>query len=284
MTWVIVAVLVVMSLVGFFGWRGSHKRRQRLGEGISLLVPYRADTIHRDKIWRWLREYWEHELPYAEIVIGQNLDVPFSKTSAVNDARSRAHGDVVAILDADCYLPGWIVVRCANSIRLARKNDHRMWFVPYRHFYRLTEFVTRLVLQSDPREPFIVPDPPPPEFVEPDYTGSSVGHWYGALIQIMPVEAFDLVGGMDTRFAGWGGEDASFMMALDTLYVPHRTTRNGVCHLWHPKLGFDYDTRRWAGQDISDVGRNNHLATLYQQARGRVDRMRKLVDGGKAVS
>jgi hypothetical protein len=283
MTWIFVlVVLVVIAVTGFFGVFGGRKRRRSRGEGISLLVPFRPDTVHRAKVWKWLKEYWEHELPYAEIVVGENLDVPFSKTAAVNDARSRAHGDVVVILDSDCYLPGLVVVRCANSIRAARNNGRRLWFVPYRHFYRLTETVTKLITRSDPRRPFIVPDPPPPEFIEPDYTGSSIGHWYGALIQIMPVEAFDMVGGMDERFTGWGGEDVSFMTALDTLYVPHRTTRNGVCHLWHPKIGWDYDTRRWAGQD--KVGSNNVLATRYQQARGRAARMKKLVNEGKAVN
>jgi hypothetical protein len=109
----------------------------------------------------------------------------------------------------------------------------------------------------------------------------------------MPREAWEMVGGMDWRFRGWGGEDVAFMRAVDTLYTKHKTTRNQVLHLWHafanaPELTVKGDPnllRLWGGQDSGQ--RNDRLANRYYAAFGDHDRMRRLVDeyqekGGQA--
>jgi hypothetical protein len=66
----------------------------------------------------------------------------------------------------------------------------------------------------------------------------------------------------------------SFMNALDTIYCKHHTTRNQVLHLWHPHIGTVHIERAWVGQ--STPGSNNKLATRYQGAFGRLERMRAL--------
>jgi len=186
-------------------------------------------------------------LPEAEIRTGTDFSVPFSKTTAVNNAASKASGDIYVIIDADCYMRPEPIIAAAKAIRMPVA---RTSFVAhsYRHFYRLTDEASRLVLKSDPGEPFRFSDPPAPWEIE-NIDSSSFGHWFGALIQIMPREAFELVGGMDERFHGWGGEDVAFMQALDTLYARHKTTDNEVLHLWHPNIGSAWHTRKWEGQD-----------------------------------
>lgn len=245
----------------------------RRGRGISLLVPFRSDSEHRTRVWAWLRRYWQNELPGAEIVMGDDDSVPFSKTAAVNKAFSSAKGDIIVILDADCYLPGSVILDCSANIREARRSRKKLWYIPYRRFYRLTEAATLRILDSDPARPFSFGDPPPPRMTEP-VRNSNYGHWFGALVQIMPSEAFTAAGGMDERFAGWGGEDVSFMNAVDTLYGPHRTTPNGVQHLWHPHIGVEHTERKWEGQ--AEAGNNNQLARRYEEARGRSARMHAL--------
>jgi hypothetical protein len=96
------------------------------------------------------------------------------------------------------------------------------------------------------------------------------------MIQIMPKEAFYLVGGMDPRFAGWGAEDVAMMRAVDTLYHPHKTTSNDVLHLWHPKIGASHDTRMWEGQ--SGPHANDRLANRYNKATGDPQVMRALTN------
>lgn len=253
--------------------------RRRHRPQISLLVPFRADREDESRaiVWRWLRRYWEHELPDAEIVIGESHTRVFSKTDAVNDAARKARGRIFVILDADTYIPGRVIQHCADEIDRALERGHRRWFIPYRHLYRLTEDATFDVLMSEPGNPLRFSTPPPKDDVE-STLGSAHGRRFGALIQIMPREAFELVGCMDPRFRGWGGEDISFVRALDTLYGKHKTVRGDVLHLWHHRIGVDYVTRMWEGQDGSRA--NERLAMRYNRATGDRAAMRSLVDEG----
>ena len=113
-------------------------------------------------------------------------------------------------------------------------------------------------------------------------SGTLHAHWFGALIQVMPREAFEVVGGMDERFdGGWGGEDVSFLHALDTLYGKHKTMPNGVIHLWHPSIGSSIRDRQWAGQGGSDA--NSVICQRYGSAAGDVAKMRELVEEGREL-
>lgn len=249
----------------------------RKGRKISLLVPYRDDGSRRSATWNWLSKYWEHELPGANIVIGHNGHVPFCKTMAVNDAFIHSKGDVVVILDADCYIPGAVILEAAKSIRQARRKGRKLWFVPYRHFYRLTNAASQRVLNSNPEDPYHFSTPPAPHDTEANALRSSFGHWWGALIQVMPREAFALVGGMDPRFEGWGGEDVSFMHTLDTLYAHHKTVNSDVLHLWHPvTVGRNWWERKWDGQVVT--GQNDTLSWRYKDAVGDPYRMKRLIE------
>jgi predicted glycosyltransferase involved in capsule biosynthesis len=254
--------------------RMIHRRRK--GHGIVLLVPFRTDNDRREETWEWLREYWKHELPGAKIIMGRDDHVPFCKTAAVNHAAKMAKGDIFVILDADCYIRGGDVLWCAKQIRKAKRHGHKLWYLPYRHFYRLTDEASRIVLDSDPESPFRFSSPPPDWAVE-SKRGSGHGHWFGALIQVMPREAFELLRGMDERFnAGWGSEDSCFMHALDTLYAKHKTSDNDVLHLWHPSIGSGQHSRKWEGQEGPMA--NTNLAMRYHHARGDREKMQRIID------
>lgn len=246
---------------------------------ISFLVPFRAnsDQPYRARSWEWLKQYWFSELPDIEIVMGESTGEVFSKTEAVNNAAARARGRIFVIIDSDAYMDGSVIQRCADAIDEAIARGQQRWFIPYRALYRLTESKSFDILQSDPSRPLRVDSPPPLSEVE-STVGSMHGRRYGAMIQIMPREAFELVGGMDPRFRGWGGEDISFARAVDTLYENHKTTDNDVLHIWHPKNGDSYMTRTWNGQETAQP--NKHLATRYSHATGDRAKMRALVDEG----
>jgi Glycosyl transferase family 2/N-terminal domain of galactosyltransferase len=277
MTAEIVAVIVVLLALAMLVLSAFWLRRRHCpepvpsparGAGISLLVPFRSDGDVRLATWKWLREYWEHELPGAQICVGTSFAVPFCKTSAVNQAAAQASGDVFVILDADCYMPGHVIEECAKRIRAARDDGRKLWFIPYRRFYRLTQDASRRLLASNPDSPLQFPDPPPPDDIIPESKKSiSHGHWFAALIQIMPREAFAAAGGMDSRFRGWGGEDIAFMRAVDTMYAKHKTADNGTFHVWHPVLAAgEPHLRMWAGQ--AGPRANDWLSERYASAFG----------------
>jgi len=264
----------------------------RRGRGVSILIPFRCPSAgdQRTKNVEWLKRYWRAQLPGAEVIVGEDDSEgqPFSKSKAVNDAASRASGDVFVIVDADGYIPVDRVEHCVAEIRRARKAGQRLWFVPYRMFYRLTEAGSRLLLASDPRKPHRFASPLPQEYVLND-TDPAIGHWYGAMIQIMPREAFECVGGWDERFRGWGGEDHAAMRAMDTLWWPHKTLPTEVLHVWHPQLGpqgpktlVSWRERMWEGQEDPQI--NSKLSHRYYAAQNKPPQMRRLVDEGRTDS
>jgi hypothetical protein len=258
----------------------------RRGRGVSILIPFRCpdEGNQRVKNVEWLKRYWKAQLPGAEVIMGDDpeADQPFSKSVAVNNAAAKAKGDVFVIADADGYVSADSVMHCVEEIRTARKRGQKLWFVPYRLFFRMTEEASRLLLASDPKKPTAFSEPLAQEHVLGD-TDPAVGHWYGAMLQIMPREAFEKVGGWDERFRGWGGEDHAAMRAMDTLYGPHKTLPGQVLHVWHPQIGpkgtaavVHWKERMWEGQD--GTGANDKLSNRYYAAQGKPQRMRELLD------
>jgi len=244
---------------------------------ISILLPFTSHDKYRRDTFRWLLDYWEAELPEAEIIVGHSTGTPFNKTEALNNAANKAHGRVLAIMDADALLRGSVVDQCADDI-LADDNDS-LWFIPYRKLYRLNTEVTYAILNSDPTHPLFPPDPPPDDWLDNDPAMTKYGRAYAALAYIIPREALDALGCWDERFdKGWGGEDVSTLRALDLLYGKHKTTDNGIFHLWHPKLGDSFRTRAWSGQTEDEP--NKQLALRYHRASNNPSAMRELVDEG----
>lgn len=270
--------------MGALAWWVSRWR----GRGISIIIPFRAPSVADERVRNieWLKRYWRTQLPGAQVIVGEDPEHcrAFSKSVAVNRGVAKSSGDVLVIVDADGYLPAESVLYCAAEIRNARRRGRRLWFMPYRKFYRLSNDATMRLLDSDLRNPYVFPEEiDPQDILNLSDANPTIAHRYGALIQIMPREAFDIVGGWDERFRGWGGEDHAAMRATDTLYGPHKTLPGRVFHLWHPMLGstgkadlVTWKERRWEGQE--DSGVNNELSYRYYHAFGKPKLMRKLVD------
>jgi hypothetical protein len=254
----------------------SFRRIPKPRPKISLIIPFSSKNKVRKNTLKWLLEYWKSSLPEAQIVLGHSRGKVFCKGEALNDAMKRARGKVIVIMDADAYIEGKFITYCAD--RILDSAPHHLWYVPYRHLYRLTREVSSMILASSPYAPLRMPCPPPPEFVESNGHKSRYGHRYGAMCMIFPREAYDTLGCFDERFRGWGGEDVALLRALDTLYGKHKTTKNAIFHLWHPFIGENYKTRMWDGQ--KEENPNNELAMKYHRATGKPLKMRKLVDKG----
>jgi hypothetical protein len=254
-----------------------HHRGRKRRPQISLLVPFRDDGEQRVRTWHWLLDYWMRNLDSVEVVEGHTASIPFNKSQAVNAAACHARGRVFVILDADIYMDANVIQGCADRIDFELGRGNRKWFMPYDHFYRLTQEATTDLMATDSSLPYNVSSPPPESWIMPG-NPADYGHQYGAGIMVMPREAFFLVNGMDPRFnRGWGSEDGSMLRALDTLYCQHEVVHKDVLHFWHTRPGHNYLTRRWVGQ-IQGVA-NSRLAQRYAQATGDVGWMRSLVDG-----
>ena len=273
------------------------RRHRKTKTLISILVPFGGHDPFRVMVWKWLRRYYEYHLHDYEIIMGtDNSSVQswhrrhpkaFSKSAAINNAFKHSHGDIIVILDADCYIDPRVIMHWAERLRAQRRAGIRSWAVPYRYLLRLTEDMTKEVLRSSPDCPFYFTQVPPSYEVEGS-DGSGWGHVYGALIQILPREAFVLVGGWDERFRGWGGEDRAFLQKLDALWGHYQNSPNVVYHLWHPKFiaaeGMDKDGRRaeirsWEGQKT--IRSNDWLSWQYEFAKNDPTKMRQVMDEHK---
>lgn len=252
-------------------WRLTNTRPK-----ISLLIPFASKDPVRKKSLQWLLDYWQHEIPDAEIIIGHSKGDVFCKGEALNNAAQRATGEIFVILDADAYISGEIITKCADRIIHAAKHGHRMWFVPYRNLYRLRKEITQMILLSDPCNPLRIPTPPPDPYIENHGDKRKYGHRYGAMIMMFPRRAYYEIGCFDERFKGWGGEDIALLRALDTLYGKHKTTNNDILHLWHPTIGEDYRSRMWPGQTSGNV--NGELANKYHRATRHPSKMKELIE------
>jgi len=245
------------------------------GAKISFLVPFRPDDEGRERTWEWLKRYWQWSLPAAEIIVGSDDGVPFSKSCAVNEAAALAHGDVFVIMDADSYLDSNVLISAVEDIRL-----HPAWWVPYNTLYRIRRPPSNELLALPPEAPFRLKMPPAPELIQGGI-GDPYAREHGAMMMVVPARGFWAVGGMDPRFRGWGSEDTAFSFALDTLWVPRSYDMDHhIAHLWHARIGEGggFTKRRNVGQ--SEPMSGHYLARRYRHNNHKPGAMRKLVDEG----
>jgi predicted glycosyltransferase involved in capsule biosynthesis len=247
---------------------------------ISLLIPFSSKDPVRQDTFEWLLEYWSYELPDAEVIVGKCKSKIFCKGEALNNAVGKSKGKVLVVLDADAYMDGEVLDKCADTILEELAYGNKMWYVPYRNLYRLTKEATELVTSSDPWDSFRFPTSMDLEYVEDKDIGyrSKYGARYGAMAMMFPREAYDILGCFDERFKGWGGEDIALLRAIDTLFGKHKTSNNDIYHLWHPMIGDSPKNKMWAGQDSPNP--NSWLASRYNRVTGKPAEMRKLVDEG----
>jgi hypothetical protein len=217
---------------------------------ISVLVPFGADSTpaghHRETVWGWCRRRWEalrdmgvvdeivvghdplfgrpdFERPYSTYPAAARCPGlhPFSVARALNNAAEHAHGDHWLLFGAD-HIPD------VKAVQWAAHQLRGYAFVRiYDRIAYATEAATRIIL-SNTAFPLDAAD----------------WHEGGAPCPgVLGVRraAFELAGGLDERYEGWGYEDDDFLARLSSAH------RNGVRgtygpsglvlrELWHPAV------------------------------------------------
>lgn len=207
----------------------------------TVIVPYRPDHGHRDRLWEFLRDnYWNHQ-PH-HIAVGEHIDGPFNRSAAINTAAD-TDWDLAVITDSDTWVPAKQLHQALMTAKISG---------------RLTAAFDAVVELSHPCTDDIL-------------TGRiTLNGSFGAnrvrtrdletqsSMLVIPRQLWDQVGGFDERFAGWGCEDNAFWQAC-RIYggEPNRISGNAY-HLWHsPAKG--------KHQGI-EYKRNLNLWRRYQQA------------------
>ncbi len=230
---------------------------------VSILVPFRSEAgTPRRRNWLWLRKRWQALFPDYELVTGTDKGQPFSKSVAVNDAYSKASGDVLVIADADSWCePGQI----RRAIDYA--SSRGVLVVPWVNAYRLTERHSEQILKMPPN----TLDPVSQEMrrgIE-DYTPSPST---AAMVIVVMRDDFERVGGFDPRFRGWGAEDVSFALACRTLVGKTKILMGESFALYHQRP-------RTEGRRVWDKDTGEHnaaLGQLYWDAENKIHAMTAL--------
>lgn len=216
---------------------------------ISILIPFR-DTGDRKKQFEWLQKRWATEFPEAEVIVeSDDGKDPFSKTMAVNNCYRKATSDILALVDADCWVDPKILIKAAEEIRAGNAS----WVRPCKTVYRLTKSFTMKIVASDKKS---FPK------VDPEKDTERITPNVGA-VTVFSRKQFEAVGGMDERFRGWGWEDSAFNMVLDKKFGKAQIWDNIVYHFWHPRLRSDTNRPIWPGQ----TNTNEKVGKKYSKAK-----------------
>lgn len=202
---------------------GAELQSRRRGDrGVSILVPRSSpDAGSRDRAWGWLKARYATLHPDWELIEGLSPARPWVKGDAVEAALERAHGTVIVVADADCVVS-------AGALReaVARVEAGASWVVPHGLVYRLTRDHAAAWMASVPAPS--AEEPPGAGLEREPYVGFA-----GGGIFVAPRAAFAATGGIPRSFLGWGAEDETLALILDTLLGPHERLGAPLIHLWH---------------------------------------------------
>ena len=190
-----------------------------------ILVPFRDQPDRRD-----VAAYvFDHLVGYGMPIHVGDSDGEWSRAQAINRAaRGAGAWDIALIADADTVHDECIVERASETAL-----EHRGAVVPWQTRHKLNEKGSRRLMREG--LPFRTrygdtdtADPTPSRMVAKHRGGPIVVHR----------EAWEIVGGFDEAFVGWGHEDVAFRVSVAMLAPGKlREQRGIVWHLWHPREG-----------------------------------------------
>jgi len=182
----------------------------------SVVIPWRPDDGIRSEIFDWTMERYRSLFGDIEICLGDSLSEPFNRAASRNLAVEQSSSDLIVIADADT--PPMLELADA----LLALSPAKPWAHPYDLYYSLTEQQTFDLLLTDPKDPLSHPRGDF-EFV--------MRSWAGAIC--MRKDAYNLLGGYDERFTGWGYEDTAFSCAATIIFGNAHRVHGQAYHLWH---------------------------------------------------
>lgn len=220
---------------------------------VAVVIPWRdTGCPHRAAALAWVLAQWRlTRWPVTLATV--DPDGPWVKAAAVTPAVEATDADIVVVHDADVWSTG-----TAPAVQAVA--DGHPWAIPHRRVLRLTEKATADLLANADVDLTATAERP--------YKGQAAGG-----ILVAPCRTL-LEVPLDPRFAGWGGEDVAWSYALATLAGRAWRGSDDLVHLWHPPQ--DRMTRRVGNPQ------NEQLRLKYRAALDRPDRMRALIDQGRA--
>lgn len=221
-----------------------------------ILVPRREDHGPRDRLWEWVKAWWEREQSHMPIIEGHHTIGQFNRSAAVNRAADLAgNWDVAVLIDADVIINP---ERVKEAAQLAHETG-------------------QMVLPHDIRKDLSLKGS---QLVQSGFQGSwerYVSRRYQDMVScvvVIPRRLWDEIGGFDESFTGWGYEDTAFAAAAQTFGDGYQRMPGEVWHLWHP-------TAREGRPGTETWSRNSAKGQRYRAAIGDREAIRALQAEGR---
>ena len=196
---------------------------------IIVVVPYRPDNGHRDRLWHYLRDNYWPQFPW-EIVTGQHLQGPFNRSAAINQATQGDDWDLAVIADSDTFVPAEQLHEAVAQTIITRRMTSALNAV-----VELNQRTTLDILNGK-------------RTLHDGQFGADCVRTGDIQTQssmiVVPRTLWDRHPLFDERFVGWGGEDNAAWRTAVILGGVDRISGNAY-HLWHPPAagkfrGLDY--------------------------------------------
>jgi hypothetical protein len=214
-----------------------------------VLVPFRSDPVQprRDAIWDHVRARWDG----WRLVVGDNDGPEFDRASSINRAAAEAGDwDVAIVSDADCLLDPMHLAEEACQVALAEF----AYVVPHNRLVDVTRRGTDAILRG--RDP------------ERARHKETIALTWGGMFAI-PRGMWDMLGGFDRRFWGYGGEDLALIFACGTIGQQLRLD-GALYHLWHGWVP--------GRKELPGYERNMGIVQEYRAHMGNPRSMRKFLE------
>lgn len=219
---------------------------------VVILVPRRDGFAQRDRLWAWVKAWWQREFPDLEIVEGHHNVGLFNRSAALNTASKLAGDwDIALIIDSDVICDPDHV---REAVRLAVETG--MVVVPFTVRHNLSERGSERIMAGD-RGPW------------EGYIARNFYDQHSSVIAV-PRTAWETAGGFDETFAGWGMEDTAFAITVRTLVGDLIHMEGEVWHFWHP-------TAPEGHVGTPSAIANRARGARYQAALGNADAIRALL-------
>lgn len=202
----------------------------------AIVVPWRPGVRDRERAWEWCRVWWERT-GYPIHVVEHTGSEPFNRAWCINEGARRAWPwDVIIAIDAD------VIEGSVEQVHQAVETAQRTGAMTVAHTAGrdLSVIGTRKLLRGD-------------EFVwEENLAG--MREVCDSRVNVLRADLFELLGGYDVRFEGWGHEDVAAFSAAECARGPAQRIPGSSWHLWHePMLGRSQKTREWRrGRSLND--------------------------------